>query len=252
MIPNVFARCAAYGAPFLIRNFYNKTPAAALNINAEILFEMCRHLIYTVLFAAIATLCGCNNAKLSVAEEQYARGEYYDASVTYKKVYNKLRAKEERPLRGQVAYKMGLCYRLLNMSSRASAAFQNALRYEYPDSTAYLYLAQSQHREGKYAAAIKNYEQYRTFNPKDDSLAIVGIEGCKNALAWRDSPTRYEVKNAKLFNSRRSDFSPMYFGADNDQLYFSSTTEKATGDKKSEITGMKNADIFFAKKNENG
>jgi hypothetical protein len=116
----VFARCAAYGAPFLIRNFYNKTPAAALNINAEILFEMCRHLIYTVLFAAIATLCGCNNAKLSVAEEQYARGEYYDASVTYKKVYNKLRAKEERPLRGQVAYKMGLCYRLLNMSSRAS------------------------------------------------------------------------------------------------------------------------------------
>ena len=252
LIPNVFARCAAYGAPFLIRNFYNKTPAAALNINAEILFEMCRHLIYTVLFAAIATLCGCNNAKLSVAEEQYARGEYYDASVTYKKVYNKLRAKEERPLRGQVAYKMGLCYRLLNMSSRASAAFQNALRYEYPDSTAYLYLAQSQHREGKYAVAIKNYEQYRTFNPKDDSLAIVGIEGCKNALAWRDSPTRYEVKNAKLFNSRRSDFSPMYFGADNDQLYFSSTTEKATGDKKSEITGMKNADIFFAKKNENG
>ena len=213
---------------------------------------MKKYLIYAMLCAAIAALFGCNNAKLSVADEQYARGEYYDASVTYKKVYNKLRAKEERPLRGQVAYKMGLCYRLLNMSSRASAGFQNALRYEYPDSTVYLYLAQSQHKEGKYAAAVKNYEQYRSFSPKDDSLAIIGIEGCRDALAWRDAPTRYEVKNAKLFNSRRADFSPMYFGTDNDQLYFSSTTEKAMGDKKSEITGMKNADIFFAKKNENG
>lgn len=252
LIPIVFVRCAKIWCTFLLVKYYNKKQETTLNINAEFRLKMGKHLIYIVLFAAIAALSGCNNAKLSVAEEQYARGEYYDASVTYKKVYNKLRAKEERPLRGQVAYKMGLCYRLLNMSSRASAAFQNALRYEYPDSTAYLYLAQSQHREGKYAAAIKNYEQYRSFIPKDDSLAIIGIEGCRNALIWRESPTRYEVKNAKLFNSRRADFSPMYFGTDNDQLYFSSTTEKATGDKKSEITGMKNADIFFAKKNENG
>ncbi len=194
---------------------------------------------------------GCRNAKLSVADEQYQRGEYYDASVTYKKVYNKLKAKEQRPLRGEVAYKMGLCYRLLNMSSRASAAFQNALRYEYADSTAILYWAQSLHREGKYSAAEKAYAQYLELNPTD-TLALDGLEGCRLAVEWKKHPTRYEVKNAKLFNSRRADFSPMYLGPDFDQLYFTSTTEKATGDKKSEITGMKNADIFFSKKNEKG
>ena len=101
------------------------------------------------ILAALLSLAACRGAKLSVADEQFARGEYYDASVTYKKVYNKLRKKEERPQRGEVAFKMGNCYRLLNMSSRASAAFQNALRYEYPDSMSHLYLAQSLHREGK-------------------------------------------------------------------------------------------------------
>ena len=81
---------------------------------------------------------------------------------------------------------------------------------------------------------------------------MAGIEGCEKALIWKDNPTRYEVKNAKLFNSRRADFAPMFLGAEYDQLYFTSTTEKAMGDKKSEITGMKNCDIFFSKKNEKG
>lgn len=203
------------------------------------------------ILAALLSLAACRGAKLSVADEQFARGEYYDASVTYKKVYNKLRKKEERPQRGEVAFKMGNCYRLLNMSSRASAAFQNALRYEYPDSMSHLYLAQSLHREGKYAAAKKAYQTYLDCCPAD-TLALNGLAGCNLALQWRDRESRYEVKNAKLFNSRRADFAPMYSGSDYDQLYFASTTEKAMGEKKSEITGMKNADIFFSKKNEKG
>ena len=39
---------------------------------------------------------------------------------------------------------------------------------------------------------------------------------------------------------------------DEEFLYFTSTTEKATGTHKSEITGTKNGDIFFSKKNEKG
>ena len=64
--------------------------------------------------------------------------------------------------------------------------------------------------------------------------------------------TRYVVKNAKLFNSRRADFAPMYLDKNYDVLYFTSTTEKATGKDKSEITGTKKSDIFFSKKNERG
>lgn len=207
------------------------------------------YIIVCLLLTAIAA--GCRTPKLSEADAQFQRGEYYDASVTYKKVYNKLRKKEERPQRGEVAFKMGRCYRLLNMSARASAAFQNALRYEYPDSTTHFMLAQALHADGKYVAALRSYDKYLEFCP-DDSLAINCAEGCRTAQEIRARGSRYVVKQAKLFNSRRADFCPMYLGADCDQIYYTSTTEKATGDKKSEITGMKNADVFFSKKNEKG
>ena len=191
------------------------------------------------------------NTFTTAAHYERADNAYKKMYGLDEKVYNKLRKKEERPLRGEVAFKMGNCYRLLNMSSRSSAAYQNALRYEYPDSMAHFYLAQALQRDGKYAAAIESYKRYLEFCPSD-TLAINGVKGCEDALAWRGHASRYEVKNARLFNSRRSDFSPMYLGADYDQLYFTSTTEKAIGDKKSEITGMKNADVFFSKKNERG
>lgn len=207
------------------------------------------YIIVCLLLTAVAA--GCRTPKLSEADAQFQRGEYYDASVTYKKVYNKLRKKEERPQRGEVAFKMGRCYKLLNMSARASAAFQNALRYEYPDSTTHFMLAQALHADGKYATALRSYDKYLEFCP-DDSLAINCAEGCRTAQEIRARGSRYVVKQAKLFNSRRADFCPMYLGADCDQIYYTSTTEKATGDKKSEITGMKNADVFFSKKNEKG
>ena len=196
-------------------------------------------------------LQGCRGAKLSEADAQYARGEYYDASNTYRKIYNKLTKREERPLRGEVAFKMGECYRRLNMSARAAAAYQNAIRYQYPDSMAIFYMAQAQQAEGKYAQAIKNYEEFLEKKPKF-RLAEDGVRGCRNALKLRENPTRYTVRNAKLFNSRRADFCPQFLDGNFDQLYFTSSTEKATGTKKSEITGTKQCDVFFSKLDEAG
>jgi peptidoglycan-associated lipoprotein len=197
-------------------------------------------------------LTGCGGAKLSTANEQFARGEYFEAQKTYRKIYNKLTKKEERPQRGMVAYQMGLCYDKLGMSARASSAFANAIRYEYPDSTATLLMAKSLQEEGKYTAAIKAYEDYLKLNPKS-AAAQTGLSGCRWAANQKNSPTRYIVKQAKLFNSRRADYAPMFLDRSTpDVLYFTTTNEKVTGDNKSEITGMKKGDIWMAKQNEKG
>lgn len=209
--------------------------------------------IKTVLWglATAALLVSCSGAKLSVANEQYARGEFYDAAQTYRKVYSKTNTRKERKLRGEIAFKMAECYRRINMAPRSSAAYQNAIRYDYPDSMALFYLARSQQYEGKYKEAIKNYQAYLETNPQS-SLAKNGIRGCNLAQQWKKTPTRYVVKKATMFNSRRSDFAPMFLGEDFDQVYFSSSTEKALGKNKSGITGTKNCDLFFSKKNERG
>lgn len=195
---------------------------------------------------------GCKSAKLSDADDALERGEYFDAQAIYRKVYNKMTKKEERSARGEVAFKMGKCYEKLNMAVNASKAFQNALRYEYPDSTLFLHLGRALQGEGKYKQAIEAYENYLSYAPKN-RLAEEGIAGCRLAIAQKQKPkTRYVVKNAKIFNTKRSDFSPMYLDKSLDQIYFTSTSEKATGEKRSEITGMKNGDIYFSKKNERG
>lgn len=200
----------------------------------------------------MAAVVACKSPKLSVANEQMARGEYFEASKTYRKVYNKLNPREDRELRGEVAYKLATCYRVLNQPARATAAYQNAIRYEYPDSMVYYYLARSLQADGKYQPAIDAYTTFLEWAP-DDILAREGLRGARQALAKKGSrDTRYVVKNAKLFNSRRADFSPMFLDKNYDVLYFTSTTEKATGTNKSEITGMKKGDIFYSKKNERG
>lgn len=210
--------------------------------------KICRLLPVVLL---LLLLGGCRGAKLSVADEQMERGEYFDASKTYRKIYNKLTKREERPLRGQVAFKMGECYRQLGMSARASAAYQNALRYGYPDSTAYLHLAQMLHEEGKYAQAVTAYGDYLALDP-NSGLAKAGLAGAELAQNMKKNPTRYVVKQPRLLNSRRADFSPMYNGRDFDVLYFTTTNEKVLGSNRSEITGMKKSDIWFTRKNERG
>lgn len=203
------------------------------------------------LLILIIVLQACHPAKLSTADAQFKRGEYFAAAETYRKVYNKTSASKERALRGRIAYSMATCYRLLNSSPRAAAAYQNSIRYGYPDSTAYLYLATEQHKQGKYADAIKNYEKYLTFSP-DDMRAKNGLKGCVFGLEQKEHPTRYIVKRANLFNSRRSECCAMFTLEDESIIYFTSANDKATGKDKSPITGLKNNDIFFSERNDKG
>lgn len=209
-----------------------------------------RHFTILIIAACSILLSGCRGPKLATANEQMARGEYFDASRTYRKVYNKLTKKEERQLRGEVAFKMAECHRRLSEYARASAAYQNAARYGYADSTLYLLMGQCLAAEGKYGPATKAFEDYLQWKP-NDRLAQNGLIGARMGLE-KKGQTRYEVHNAKLFNSRRADYSPMYLDRSLDQLYFTSTNEKVNGQRKSEVTGMKKGDIWFVSKDEQG
>lgn len=205
-----------------------------------------QHILICLALTALAS--ACRGPKLSVADEQMARGEYFDASKTYRKIYNKLDPRQQRQLRADVAYKMAQCHQRLSQHARAAAAYQNALRYGYADSVALLEMAVSLHADGKYTPAIKAYEEYLTVDP-GNPIAANGLNGAQKALELKSKRTRHIVKPAKLFNSRRADFAPMFNG---DILYFTTTNEKVTGTHRSEITGMKRSDIWQATKDEQG
>ncbi len=223
--------------------------------NAQQTSDMTRRLIHILLLAIITAMAlgttSCKDAKMRDADEAYDRGEYDAAANIYRKLYNKYKNKDDRWRRGEIAFMMGQCYRHLSQAQRASAAFQNAIRYEYEDSMAIYYLAEALHHDGKWNEAIKRYEEFLELVPGHEP-SLLGIRGCQLGPKWKAEGSRYQVKSAKLFNSRRADFCPMFLDKAADQLYFTSSTEKATGENKSEITGTKKSDVFFSKKDDKG
>ena len=83
-----------------------------------------------------------------------------------------------------------------------------------------------------------------------NTLAVTGLSGASVAQDWIKNPSRYTVKRMDLFNSNRSEFSPMFAQNDN-VLYITSCRDDARGDSVSAVTGLKNNDLFLITKNDN-
>ena len=193
--------------------------------------------------------CGADQA-MKKGDRFYALGEYFDASKQYKKAYAQTPAKE-RALRGQRALKLADCYRRINYTQRAIAAYSNAIRYHQTDSLTHFYLAQQLMKNGNYKEAAKHFQLTLDSMP-GYPLALTGLRSAQQAPEWKKAGSDYTIKRENFFNSRRSDYSPMLAGEDNDRLFFTSTRNQAKGDELSGITGTKNADIFYSQKNEQG
>ncbi len=189
--------------------------------------------------------------RLKKADKKYEVGEYYTAASMYNKIYPKVKLKD-RPMKAYSAFRLGLCYRLINESERAERAFSNAARYNYKDSIVYLYYADALRQNKKEKDAIAQYDIYLEKHP-DDIRAINGKQSALEVAEWRKNPTRYNVKKATFFASKKTEFSPAFPGGDEDVVYFNSTREnKDIGGGNSKITGVRNNDIYTAKRNSLG
>ncbi len=208
-----------------------------------------RSIIYLSVITAVIVSCGAD-AAMKKGDKFYALGEYYDASVQYKKAYSATPAKE-RATRGKRALKLADCYRRINYTQRAIAAYNNVLRYGQADSLTHLHLAQQLMKNGSYKEAARHFRTMLDSVP-GCRMAEVGLRSAEMAPKWKEAGSQYTVKRENFFNSRRADYSPMLAGDNNDQLYFTSTRNDVKGDELSGITGTKNGDIFVSTKDEKG
>lgn len=196
-------------------------------------------------------MIACKRVKLSDADRHFARGEYFEAAEKYRKVYRKTSPKK-RDLRGEVAFRMGESYRLINNPIRANAAYANAVRYNANYNTLHLQYARTLHKAAKYKEAAIQYEEFLKLFP-DNAFALNGLEGTKLAAEWKASPTPYEIKRMSLFEtSKGGEFSPALLPPNYEHLYFTANHKDATGDTISKITGTKNNDIYMSRLDENG
>ena len=165
---------------------------------------MRRTAVYLIV-SALWLFCSCG-AELSLrkGDQRYALGEYTEAANLYKKAYAGMPS-SQKELRAETAFKLGECYRHTNYTPRALAAYRNAIRYNYPDSIVYRYLADMLRLDGKTAEARKNY-LIALQHDSTDVLAQNGLKSCHMIQDWKDNPTRYIVKKDPVLNGRYSDW----------------------------------------------
>ena len=207
--------------------------------------------VLALLVLSLLLLAGCGAEKnMKKAEKFMAIGEYYDAASQYKQAYSKTPPKE-RDRRGLIAGKMAVCYRKINSTPKAVAAYRNMVRYNKATVDDRLELGRQLLKNGDYKQAAEQFGVVLDSMP-DNVLARNGLLSAQQAPAWKKQGSRYTVKRMDVFNSRRAEYSPMLSGDQFDQLYFTSTRNDATGDDLSGITGTKNGDIFVSQKDDKG
>lgn len=207
--------------------------------------------VLALLVLSLLLLAGCGAEKnMKKAEKFMAIGEYYDAASQYKLAYSKTPPKE-RDRRGLIAGKMAVCYRKINSTPKAVAAYRNMVRYNKATVDDRLELGRQLLKNGDYKQAAEQFRVVLDSMP-DNVLARNGLLSAQQAPAWKKQGSRYTVKRMDVFNSRRAEYSPMLSGDQFDQLYFTSTRNDATGDELSGITGTKNGDIFVSQKDDKG
>ena len=203
----------------------------------------------TVVLVSFMFSCSADR-NIKRGEKYLSLGEYFDAGNEFKQAYSKTPPKE-RARRGQIASKMALCYERINATQKAIAAYRNVIRYKQDDGETHLSLARQLLKNSNYKEAAQEFRVALDSIP-DSRLAREGLTAATQAPDWKKAGSRYSVKKMDVFNSRRAEYSPMLFGDQHEQLYFTSTRNESQGDELSGITGTKAADIFMSQKDDKG
>ncbi|MCX7953853.1 MAG: OmpA family protein [Bacteroidales bacterium] len=174
------------------------------------------------------------------ADLAFASKEYYKALTLYETLLKKSENKYEK---AYIQFKIAECYRLMNQTAKAEAAYRRAIQRGYYDPISYFYLAEMLKANEKYSEAIDQYKEYLQYKPAD-TLAQRALKICTSINQWIENPTRYVIENFKEINSKESDFGCNYANDDYTTIYFTSTREGLHGTKINPVTGSLFSDIF--------
>ena len=167
--------------------------------------------------------CGADR-NIKKGDKYLSLGEYYDAAEQYKQAYRRIPPKE-RKARGQVSKKIALANDYINSSAKAIAAYRNVIRYHQDSPETHLKLAGNLMKQGQYGDAEKEYQIVLDSLP-GNKAAKEGLLAASEAPAEKKNASKYIVKKMDVFNSRRSDYSPMLFG-DSASVWFARLRQRS-------------------------
>jgi len=177
------------------------------------------------------------------ADNAFKQKQYYDAIELYQKAYSKV--KKNRAERARIMFQIAECYRLTNNTRRAESQYKRVTRSGYPDPIAFFYLAEALKSNEKYDEAIIAFNEYKAKMPSDPR-GEKGVISCELAQMWVDNPTRYEIENVRLLNSRENDFAATYVDRKFTSIIFTSSRDGVVGRGTDGWTGENFTSLFIS------
>lgn len=207
-----------------------------------------RLIMVAVMAFAGFTVFGQAEQFIKEADNAFKNEAYFAAIDLYKKAYAKESSASEK---ARMLFQIAESYRYTLDYEQQVVWYNKALKAQYDEPEAFLYLAEAYQRQGDFTQAIEYYNQYQAKNP-GDPRADMGIEQCKLAEEFKKEPTRYQVQNELLLNSAEYDFAAGWADADFKTLFYSSSRQGAQGMEIDERTGESYQDIFSTTRDQKG
>lgn len=201
-----------------------------------------------LLFLASSAESYAQNRFSKAADAAYSDQLYLTALQKYQKAYSK--SKNNKTERERISLRIAECYRMMNNTKKAEASYKrlvNNPKYIKDNPRVLLAYADMLKVNGNYEEAIKQYEAYKEYVPKD-LKADIGIETCKLAKEWMENPTKYDVRWEKLLNTKEDDFAAAYADKKYGSIVFTSDRNGAKGRNVDNWTGLGFSDFFYSRK----
>ncbi len=184
------------------------------------------------------------NRRVERADKAFELKQYNEAIDLYQRAYNRVR-RRDRAEAARLVYHIALSHKYTNNHRAAEAWFNRAIRSNYPDPVARLYLADAMMKNGKYEEARENYELFLEDHP-DDWRALKGIASVDAIEELKENPEPLEVEAIRLFNSRNDDYTPAFADLRANTLIFASSRDDAVGRDSDPWTGHKHTSFFVS------
>ena len=185
------------------------------------------------------------------ADKAYDNKEYYSAIELYKKAYTKVPG-NKKAQKAEILFKTAQCYKMIGDLKNQEGYYSKAIKANYPDPIAILYLADAKKAMGKYDEALIEYNNYKAKAP-NDPRGENGVKSAELSTQWKDKPTRHKIENIAEINSKELDFSPSFADKKYTTVWFTSTREGVTGGENiDQGTGDVYSDVFETKVDKNG
>ncbi|NVO21671.1 MAG: OmpA family protein [Bacteroidetes bacterium] len=204
-----------------------------------------RSLLIFLFVTALFSTGLAQNRHWRAADDAFTNMQYNIAVTKYKKALSKVKTKPEKE---KISFQIAECYRLINNTKKAEAAYKRIIKSNYAEKNpiVYLYLAQVMMMNEKFEDASTYFDKYHEMVP-NDPRGPNGKESSKLAIEYRDNPTKLKVQIEKPLNSKESDFSAAYADKLYNTIIFTSSRDAATGKGLDNWTGQSFSDLFIAK-----